>query len=265
MPYTCRDVCGFIDEYAPPEFALEGDPIGLHLGSFGQEVGRLFLALELTPVTMREAMDFRPDMILVHHTPFFQPLMRLLEDQGHDRIVLELIRRGIALFAAHTNLDCVKGGVSDALAERLGLGDTAILQVLSKDVTEAGIGRVGCLDEPVRLEDFAARVKQALGAASVRYCGERGSKVRKVAVCGGAGAYLMTEALSLGADTYVTADVKHHEGAEAVEMGLNLIDGGHFATEAPVMPVLADWLRGKMPELAIGVSTVSGDPFSAIT
>lgn len=262
MPYTCREICGQIDEYAPPRFALERDPIGLHLGGYEQKVSRLFMALELTPEVAREAMDFRPEMIVIHHTPFFQPLKQLREDEGHDRIVLALIRERIALYTAHTNLDCVKGGVNDILAECLGLTGVGILKALNQNVTDAGLGRVGTLKEETTLADFAATVKKALNAGDVRYCGKKDQRVYKVAVCGGAGAFLMTEAISCGADTFVTADVKHHEGVEAVESGLGLIDGGHFATENPVISVLAGWLKEKMPELTIGVSAICGDPFS---
>ena len=265
MPYNCRDICGFIDEYAPPQLALEGDPIGLHLGSYNQTVNRLFMALELTPDVAREALEFQPDMIVLHHTPFFQPIKQLLEGRGHDRIVLELIRSGVALYTAHTNLDCVKGGVNDALAEKLGLTDTEVLKPLNQSITDAGLGRIGMLKAPTALGDFAAAIKKALGAKWVRYCGDGSQKSYKVALCGGAGAFLISEAVACGADTFVTSDVSHHEGVMALELGLGLIDAGHFATENQIIPVLADWLRGRLPGLAIGLSAISGDPFSDST
>ena len=262
MPYTCRDICAQVDVFAPPRYALEGDPIGLHLGSPGQEVRRLFLALELTPEVAREAMDSRPDMIIVHHTPFFKPFKQMLDDEGHDRIVLELIRGKIALFTAHTNLDCVRGGVNDALARRLGVLDAEILQPLNQYVAEAGLGRIGRLKAPMALSAFVSFAERELSAVGMRYCGERDRRIQKVAVCGGAGAFLMEEALAKGADAFVTADVKHHEGVQALELGLALIDGGHFATENPVIAVLAAHLKESLPDLAITISTLHADPFT---
>lgn len=260
MTYTCREVCRQIDEFAPPRYALEGDPIGLHLGSYDQSVGRLFMALELTPEVLGEALDFGPDMIFVHHTPFFQPFKQLRDEGGHDRIVVEMIRGRIALYTAHTNLDCVKGGVNDALAARLGIGDPEILQPLNQNVTEAGLGRIGTLKAPTTLADFARLADRELGGG-VRYSGKADQRVYKVAVCGGAGGFLMMEAFSQGADTFVTSDVKHHEGVQALELGVGLIDGGHFATENPAIPILAAWIREKLPGLTVCVSEVSGNPF----
>ena len=259
--YTCRDVCGHIETYAPPGYALEGDPIGLHLGSYDREVQRLFLALELTPTVIGEALDFRPDMIFVHHTPFFSPLKELGEEDGHNRIILALIRREIALYTAHTNLDCVRGGVNDVLAELLGIGDAEILQPLNQNTSEAGLGRIGMLREPMSLASFSRTVAATLGNEGVRYCGSGDRELRRVACCGGAGAFLMAEAKARGADAYVTSDIKHHDGIRAEEIGLALVDAGHFATEAPVIPVLAARLAERMPNLVIAVSAKRADPF----
>ncbi|MEL7624445.1 MAG: Nif3-like dinuclear metal center hexameric protein [Clostridiales bacterium] len=264
MSYTCGEVCQRIDEYAPPHLALEGDPIGLHLGSYDQKVSRLFMALELTPQAAREAFAFQPDMVFVHHTPFFKPFKQLREDYGHDRIVLELIRRGIALYTAHTNLDCVKNGVNDVLAELLGIENTKILQPLNQNINYAGLGRIGALKQPMTLVEFAAFTAQKLGTSQVRYCGEREKQISTVACCGGAGAFLMTEAKAKGADVYVTSDISHHEGVHAIELGLGLVDGGHFATENPVISVVAAYLKEQMPDLTVAVSSVSGNPFQTL-
>ncbi len=264
MSYTCREICKRIDEYAPPNLALDGDPIGLHLGSYNQKVVRLFLALELTPQAAQEALAFQPDMIFVHHTPFFKPFKQLREDYGHDKIVLELIRRGIALYTAHTNLDCVKNGVNDVLAELLGIEDTKILQPLNQNTGYAGLGRIGTLKNPMTLAEFAAFTAQKLGTNQIRYCGGQEKQVSKVACCGGAGAFLMAEAKAKGADTYVTSDISHHEGVHAMELDLGLVDGGHFATENPVIPVVAAYLKEQLPDLTIAVSAVSGNPFHTL-
>ena len=264
MTITCRDICRLMEDIAPPRYALEGDAIGLQLGSYEREVGRLYLTLELTPASAEEALAHKPDMIIVHHSPFFKPFKRLREDEGHDRIVLALIRSEIALYTAHTNLDTVQDGVSDVLAALLGIGDVEILKPLKQGVTEAGLGRIGALREPMRLDAFTEMVAAKLGTEDVRYCGDKARMLRRVACCGGEGAFLMADAKARGADAYVTADVKHHEGVMAEEMGLALVDGGHFATENPIVPVLASRLKENLPELTIIASTVNGNPFSVV-
>jgi dinuclear metal center YbgI/SA1388 family protein len=261
MSYTCGEICKQIDDYAPPHLALEGDPIGLHLGSYDQKVEKLFMALELTPAAAREAFAWQPDMIFVHHTPFFKPFKQLRQDYGHDRIVLELIRRGIALYTAHTNLDCVRNGVNDVLAELLGMEKSEILQPLNREVNGAGLGRIGPLKNPMTLAEFAAHTAEKLGTKQLRYCGRQDKKISVAACCGGAGAFLMAEAKARGADAYVTADIGHHDGVQAIELDLGLLDGGHFATENPVIPVLAAHLKKRLPALHIALSAVDGNPF----
>ena len=284
MLYTCHDICRCIDAYAPPDFAEAGDPVGLHAGSAAKVVDRLFLALGLTPDVLEEALAFAADMIVVHHTPFYSPIRQLTEDDRGNHTVLELVRRGIALYTAHTNLDSVKGGVSDVLAGLLGLQDVEILQPLDASadastdasagtsadgscypgIDHAGLGRIGTLQMPMTLEGFARFAAEKLGTRGLRFVGSRDQSVYRVACCGGAGAYLQAVALAKGADTYVTADVKHHDGIQALESGLGLVDAGHFATESPIMPVLAAYLQERLPDLTIGLSARSGDPFTVV-
>ncbi|MCL2121714.1 MAG: Nif3-like dinuclear metal center hexameric protein [Clostridiales bacterium] len=264
MSFTCREICGYIDDYAPPQYAEEGDPIGLQLGSYGQEVNRLFLTLELTPETTAEALDLGSDMIFVHHTPFFTPFKQLRDEDAHNRIPLALIRRNIALYCAHTNLDSVRGGVNDVLAGLLGILDPEILQPLHPQMRDIGFGRIGLLKEPVSLDSFARAVAGKLELQDLRYYGDGNKRIRRVACCGGAGAFLVPEAKAGGADAFVTSDVKHHEGMQAWELGLGLLDAGHFHTENPIIRVLASYLKEKCPGLPIDVSTSEKSPYTAV-
>ena len=270
MSTTCKEIIGHIEYFAPPALALEGDPIGLHLGSEDMEVRRLFLALELTESVVEEALGFQADMIFVHHTPFFKPLKQLREDMPHDRLILQLIRSHVALYTAHTNLDCVDGGVNNVLAELLGIEETTVL-AQGKGQGDAregsreenqGLGRIGMLRQPTTLGAYAAFVEKKLGGRCVRFCGKPEKMISRVACLGGAGGFLLKEAKDRGADAFVSADLRHHEAMQALELDLGLIDGGHFATENPVIPVLAAYLREKMPQLTIDISRIWADPFT---
>jgi hypothetical protein len=117
------------------------------------------------------------------------------------------------------------------------------IYTLNNSVTSHGLGRVGQLAEPVAFTDFAANVKNALGISYVRAAGDTARTVRVVAVCGGAGGSLIRNAAAVGADVLVTGDVKYHEAQEAQELGLAVIDAGHFATEQPVVEAVAAYLR----------------------
>jgi dinuclear metal center YbgI/SA1388 family protein len=114
---------------------------------------------------------------------------------------------------------------------------------LANQREDVGLGRIGRLDETLSLEAFAARVKESLGAASLRVVGSSQRTVAKVALCGGSGVSLLAEAVRQGADVLVTGDVKYHEARAAESQGVALIDAGHFATEHLMVRGLAETLR----------------------
>jgi len=261
MTIKCREIIHVLENYAPPRFALADDPIGLQLGHPNQIIERLFVALEMDDEVLREALDFGAQMIVVHHTPFFKPFKQMREDSFHNRVVLDMIRHRMALYTAHTNLDCVRGGVNDVLAERLGIKETEILEPLNENTTSAGLGRIGMLPEPMTVKALADCTAEALGNGNVRFCGDPKTMIQRVAVCGGTGAFLMLHAVQKGAQAFVTADVKHHEALQALDMGLCMIDGGHYATERPAMSILARHLATHLEGVEIREAQRCTDPF----
>lgn len=138
------------------------------------------------------------------------------------------------------------------------------LYLLANEAKFAGLGRIGRLSEPVSLGKFILQVQEALGIDRLRYCGEKERKIEKVAVCGGSGMSYWHEAFFAGAHVFVTSDIKYHEAQDALANNLALIDAGHFATEQPVMPLLAELLKKELQkkDVEIAVSQISTDPFS---
>jgi len=128
-----------------------------------------------------------------------------------------------------------------------------------------GLGRVGKLPEAVSMREFVNRVKKLLGASLIRYGGNKDKTVRKIAVCGGSGAGLIHKAVFLGADVFLTGDLKYHEAQDAINHGLNFVDAGHYATEAPVVGKLAGLITKALAEagspLPVYVSKINYDPF----
>lgn len=123
----------WMDEWAKPSLALEGDPVGLQIGRPDKPVSRVLAALEVTPEVAEEAVEEKADLIVCHHAVLYRPAKRLREDEPEGRILAALIRAGIAVYNAHTNLDTVPGGVNDVLAERLGLQDVEVLAPTSEE------------------------------------------------------------------------------------------------------------------------------------
>ena len=240
MLATVNDLVELLEELMPSSLAEDWDNVGLMVGRKGKTVKRILLALDLSKEVVEQAIAQKIDMIITHHPAIFKKLKRVVDNDWQQDLLLTLMENGIAVYSAHTNLDCVSTGVNDVLAKLLKLEDADILD------DSNGLGRIGCV-EKMTLADYAQFVKTALKADYV-IVGDAGKQVHKVAVCGGAGSDLIDLALAKGADTLVTGDVKYHSAQQAVFSGLNIIDAGHQPTELPVLDKLADRLSMRLVE-----------------
>lgn len=237
---TVAEVVELLDEMIPPKLAEHWDNVGLMLGRRNKPVRRLLLALDVTQEVVAQAIAKKADMLITHHPAIFHKLGNVTDADWQQELLLTLAEHGIAVYSAHTNLDCVANGVNRVLSRRLRLADDDVLDASN------GLGRIGGV-EAQSLQNFACFVKKALNADYVTV-GDAGKVVQRVAVCGGAGSDLIDLALAQGADTLVTGDVKYHEAQRAVFSGLNIIDAGHQPTELPVLDDLADRLSLRFSE-----------------
>lgn len=251
---TVADVLNFIEGIAPSYMKMDWDNCGLLCGRKDKEVQKILVALDPFRNVIREAIDLGADLIVTHHPLIFSaPLMAVNEDTETGRCVLELMEHGIAAINAHTNLDLAPGGVNDVLAQTLGLQNIEIIN----PTDNYGLLRCGTVAAQP-LSAFLTVVKENLHCDGLRYV-DAGKPVSKVAVGGGSCADEMVEALDAGCDTFVTADVKYNQFRTAFELGLNLIDAGHFHTENPTMPVLAEKLAAKFPGVTVEFSKNHSD------
>ena len=266
---SCQLIMNALERIAPRRLAEDWDNPGLLVGSHAQKVGRILVALDVDDCVTEEAIARGADMIVAHHPAIFRGMKQLRTDLPLGKRLAALLTHGIAVAAAHTNLDVAHGGVNDVLAAHLGLEKLSSFVISSQEegVTES-LGRMGVLPAPLAIEDFARTVKERLGVSHVRLAAAAARPVRRVAVCGGAGAEFIDNAVRLGADVYVTGDVKYHDAQRAVEQGMHIIDAGHFGTEAPVLPVLAEHLRAELAsehgEIEIFVTDTQRDVFDVI-
>lgn len=245
MSVNVADIIKIMEEIAPPVMAEDWDNVGLMLGRRCKAVKKLLLALDITGEVVQQAIAQKADMIITHHPLIFRGLKRVTDNEWQQELLLTLAEKGIAVYSAHTNLDCVSSGVNDVLAKKLHLDSVDVLD------SDNGLGRIGIV-QACSLHEFAAMVKKVLRADYVAV-GDAGKQVHKVAVCGGAGSDLISLALLCGADTLVTGDIKYHEAQQAVFSGLNVIDAGHQPTELPVMDDLADRLSQRFAQRNMNV------------
>ena len=245
---TVGDILDFLQEKAPFESAVEWDNSGLLAGSRAQPARRVLTALDITGDTVDAAVRLGAGLIVSHHPVIFRPLRRL--DAGG--IPYRLAREGIAAICAHTNLDRAGGGVNDTLAGLLGL----------REVRTAGDGlcRIGTLDAPADGGIFAATVGKTLHTAVRFRAGRR--PVRTVCLCSGAGGDYLLPLLG-EADAFLTGELRHHEWLEAAAAGVTVVEAGHYATEAPVVDTLVDWLSAAFPVLSC-VPYYGGAPYTTL-
>lgn len=261
---TVREIYQYLDGLAPFSLQMDFDNAGFLVGRGDRQVDKLLVSLDITEEVAAEAAGLGCQLIVSHHPVIFFPAKSITDGDPTGRTLLSLSEHQIAAICAHTNLDAVHGGVNDALAQKLGLTQ---IEQLKQDGVDAsgrpyGIGRVGnTAGVPMYAPAFAAFVKEALGANGVRYVDAR-RPVRRVAVGGGACADMLQDALAMGCDTFVTADVKYNGFLDAKALGVNLIDAGHYPTEQVVVPVLAKWLASGFPKVEVLTTQQHKEAFS---
>ena len=263
-----------VEELWPESLAEAWDEVGLVAGHPSAEVTRVMFAVDPTLEVIDEAIEWGAELLITHHPLLLKGVTSVAANTPKGRAVHRLIESGTALLTVHTNGDSAVGGVSDVLADALGLENVAPLTPAADGLPEEGIGRVGDLNKSMTLGDFAARVFGILPsvAGGVRVSGDKDGLVQRVAVCGGAGDSLFDEVRASNADLYITADLRHHPASEAREAAVNgrpyLIDVSHFASEWLWLPAAAEALGNVLADqgldVEIRVSTTNSDPWDFI-
>lgn len=260
-----------IEAFAPPKTAMEGDRVGLQVGTWDKDVRRVLISLDTTLEVAEEAARLEADLIISHHAVIFRPLSDLRVDRPRGRLLELLIKKDIAVYVPHTAMDIARGGINDHLADRFGLVDVSPLRELGEDLVDGrleprGIGRLGRLAEPTELAALGDRVLQVLGAPFLRRVGDPQRRIEKVAVLCGDGNRFLADADRRGADVLITGDVYYHTALEARSRGLALLDPGHNATErvagALWREVILKGLReAKQPAIEVLPSVTNTEPF----
>ncbi|MCD2190726.1 Nif3-like dinuclear metal center hexameric protein [Actinomycetospora soli] len=259
MPCLADAVAALESAY-PPALAQDWDAVGLVCGDPTEPVSRVHLAVDPTAGVVEEAIAAGAQLLVTHHPLLLRGVHGVPADEPKGSLVHRLIRAGVGLFAAHTNADAAEPGVSDALADALG-----VLVEGPLDPTTM-IGRIGRLAAPEPFEAFVARVGAALPTTAwgVRGAGDPARTIGRVAVSGGAGDSMLHLARAAGVDAYVTADLRHHPADEHLRLpgAPALVDVAHWASEHPWCDQAADVLRRALPGLTVTVSTLRTDPWT---
>lgn len=251
----CKDIEDLIEKNYPPSAALSFDNVGLLVGSLQKEVKRVYLALDATEEVVEHAVMFGADLLITHHPLIFSPLKRVTEDDFVGRRILKLIRHDISYYAMHTNYDVL--GMARLAGQVLGLEEARTLDVtMELDGQEEGIGKVGMLPREMTLRECCQYVKRCMGLETVNVFGDLDTPVRCLAVSPGSGKSAIRPAIEKGAQVLVTGDIGHHDGLDAWEQGLAVIDAGHYGTEYMFIEDMRRYFRDHAGEIEVAAEPV---------
>lgn len=241
---TVQELYDRMSEQMPESLREAWDNDGLMCSSdLNAPVRRVLVALDVTEEIVDYAVEGGFDLIVSHHPLIFRPVTHLVPTSNTARKLIRLSSGNVSVFSFHTRADKASGGVNDLLAERLELSAV-------RPFGEDGLGRIGELKEEMTLEDFAYILKGQLNTPTVQVA-DAYNPVRRIALVGGDGKSYLADAIREGADTFVSGQLSYNLMAEAPELGINMVEGGHFYTENPVVDGFANMLLKIDPTLDV--------------
>lgn len=251
-----KEIIAALERLAPPRLQEEWDNSGLQVGFPEAEVSRVLVCLDITEAIVDEAVAKQCNMIVSHHPLLFKALRQVSDATYQQRCVVRALSAGISIYSAHTSLDNAPGGVNHKIAGLLGLQNLRWLAPLEGE--DAGSGLVGELPRPEKDADFLARMKRSFGVQCLRHSALDGREIRRVALCGGAGAFLLGDAIRAGADCFLSGEFHYHDYFE--NGGVLLAELGHYQSEQFTQDLLLDWLKANCPGLEVLKTAIDTNP-----
>lgn len=252
-----------LEEQFPLFLAMGWDNSGLQVGSTEQEIKKIYVALDATNEVIETCVQNHVDLLVTHHPLLMSGIKQVNNQSMHGRKILALASNQIVHYAMHTNYDVAK--MADLAGDKLKLQHQIPLEQtgVAEDGTAYGIGCIGELEEECTAGECCELVKKAFGLSSVRLFGKKEAKVKRVALCPGSGKSMTAAALTGGAQILITGDIGHHDGLDAWDDGLQIIDAGHYGIEHIFIRQVSELLQNQFPELEI-LAEEHGEPFEVI-
>lgn len=258
------DIIKEIEKFAPKYLKEEYDNVGLMVGDKEKKVEKVLLALDCTNEVINEAVNLNVDLIITHHPLLFKKPKSIIKGDLVGDKVITLIKEDIALYSCHTNLDSTKGGINETLVKMLGFHSDKIMEPNeTNNSKDCGIGRIVKLENEISFSDIIELVKRNLGIKNMRIV-KGAEKIKTLAVINGSGQDFFYEAKSLGADCIITGDTTYHFASDFKEMGISIIDAGHFNTEYVVFLKTLEFLNDEFKNVEFIKSKNSSDPYDFV-
>ena len=237
-----------IEKKYPLNLAEDWDNVGLIVGDFDMDVKKVLVSLEANEDVIDEAISKNIDLIVTHHPFIFGKINKINSGDLKGRLIQKLIKNDISLYSMHTNFDIAFDGLNDYFMEIMEFGNSKVLDKLDKSMT---------------LESLSRKIKEKLNMKHIRVVGNLSTDITKVAVVTGAGSEFVKKAKRQGAEVLITGDVKYHEAQDALDIGMCIVDCGHFDTEDIFKNVMKRFLD-EFSEIEVIKSNVYLNPFSTI-
>lgn len=248
---TVSDIYSFLDNIAPFKTQESYDNSGFLIGDKNAQVKRVCVTLDITLDVIHEAAEKEANLLISHHPVIFKALKGIKAQTP----VFTLIKNDINAICAHTNFDCAV--MSDIMLGLLGFpGGGEVIEPINADGT--GFGRIAELEAPVRAKELAERCKAAFKSPAIRYV-DGGREIRRVGVTSGSGGSTLDSAIEKNCDAFITGEVKHSQFVQAKNVGLTLIEAGHFHTENPFCGFIKSKLNEKFPQIPVFIAESGGD------
>lgn len=268
MKTTIGDIYNYLQSVAPFEYQEDYDNAGLIVGDSNQVCTGVITCLDSTEAVIEEAIAKGANLVVAHHPIVFRGLKRIIGATYIERTIIKAIKHDIAIIAIHTNLDnIIRHGVNERIAQRIGLVDISPLSPkagIDQSKGAVGSGVVGDLESGISTMDFLHHLKKNMDANVVKYTNLTGEKVVKVAVCGGAGGFLLEAAIHAGAQVFVTADYKYHEYFDA-DGRIVIADIGHYESEQFTINLLQEIISNKFSTFAAHCTIVKTNPVNYLS
>lgn len=250
-----REITDAIEQYAPLRLQEEWDNAGIQVGDPDAEITGVLLCTDATEAVVAEAIERGFNLVIAHHPLIFRGLKKIMGRTPVERAVAMAIKHDVTIYSAHTNMDSAWQGVSFRMADKIGmtnvkfLDDNAVDPYGEQESTSAGCGVIGDI-APMAAREVLKRVKAAFEVGAVRYSGDGDTLVSRVALCGGAGGFLLDKAVAMGAQLYVTADMRYHDFLDNAQR-IVVADIGHYESEHFTKEIFLEIIQKKNPTFAV--------------
>ncbi len=245
-----KEIIKLMNNWAPAELIDNWDNTGFQIGNDEKDIKRILISLDLDERVYNRALDGDFHMIITHHPIIFKPITSITTSTYKEKLLFNLIQKDIVVYNAHTNLDRANNGVNDELAKLLGLRDPQTLEMGEDE--DYGYGRVGDIEEQ-SLKDYLTFIKKRLDTEFLIVYGDMDRTVKRVALCGGSGSGFIYDAYKKEACIYITGDIKYHDAQYGTELGLTIVDAGHYHTEKIILPIVKEYLEKNIEDVYIEI------------